>query len=72
MKIHVFAFLIAGAFAAAVSAQPIDLIQDGASRYVIYHEVTAPRSVAQAAAELQDYLQRVSGAKLPIVNRPRP
>ena len=54
-----------------ISAQPIDLIQDGASRYVIYHEATAPQSVAQAASELQDYLQRVSGAKLPIVNHPR-
>lgn len=42
MKIHVFAFLIAGAFAAAAGAQSIDLIQDGASRYVIYHEATAP------------------------------
>ncbi len=72
MKHPVIALLLAMTFSIPAGAQSIELIQNGTSRYVIYHEATAPRSVTRAATELQDYLHRSSGAKLPIVTRPAP
>ncbi len=65
-------FLLSLFIAAVVpaSAAPTALIQNGTSDYVIFHESTAPQSVADAAVELQTYLQRSGGAKLPIVHQP--
>jgi hypothetical protein len=64
----VLAFVLA--FTAGAFADPVPLVQDQTSDYVIYCKSTAPSSVAQAASELQEYLSRVSGAQLAIVNRP--
>ncbi len=57
--------------AASGCAAPLELVQDGASAYVIYHSADAPPSVAMAATELQEYLHQATGAKLAIVNEPR-
>lgn len=70
MPTHLLTFLIAVAVTAQACAAPIELVQNGTSDYVIFHELTASRSVAQAATELQTYLQRASGAKLPVVHQP--
>jgi len=51
-------------------ADDIRLVENGASRFVIYHQPDAPPSVARAASELQEYVEKVSGAKLAIVDRP--
>ena len=61
--------LVAGAGAAPAS--PVELVRDRESRFVICHDRAAPPSVAMAAAELQTYLHRVSGAKPAIVHEPR-
>ena len=54
-----------------VEAAPVSLVRDGGSGFVIYCEEGAPASVAQAAGELQEYLYKVSGAKVAIVHEPR-
>jgi hypothetical protein len=51
-------------------ADSIPLVRAQASDYVIFCDLAAPSSVAHAAAELQAYLFRVSGAKLSIVHVP--
>ena len=51
-------------------AAPVQLARDRGSELVIYHDPAAPSSVAMAAAELQEYVHEVSGAKLAIVRRP--
>ena len=66
----------AGLVMLAVTAVPtgpaagVQLVRDHGSEFVIYHDSAAPRSVAMAASELQEYVHRVSGAKLAIVQRP--
>ncbi len=54
-----------------ISAEPVPLVKNGQSRYAIYTDATAPKSVHAAAAELQTYIEKVSGAGLPLVNQPR-
>ena len=49
-------------------ADPIDLVRDGRSPLVIYHDAEAPSSVTMAAAELQRYVQEASGVELAIVH----
>ena len=51
-------------------AAPLDLVRDQGSEFVIYHDAAAPSSVVMAASELQQYVYKVSGAKLAIVQRP--
>jgi len=51
------------------SAAAVELVRDQGSEFVIYHDPAAPSSVAMAASELQDYVYKVSGAKLAIVQR---
>lgn len=53
------------------AADRLQLVGDGQSDYVIYHDEAAPSSVAMAASELQGYILKVTGAKPPIVQRPR-
>lgn len=52
-------------------AAPLALVQGGRSNFVIYVAAEAPASVKGAAAELRDYVQKATGAPLPIVNTPR-
>jgi hypothetical protein len=52
----------------ARAAETIDLVTQGKSNYSILLEYDAPKSVKLAAEELQNYLQKISGAKLPIVS----
>lgn len=58
-------------FVSVVCAAPLPLVTDGKSDYVLYVKADAPTSVTTAAADLQSYLQAVTGAKLPIVEAPR-
>ncbi len=51
-------------------AQPITLVDGGATRYSIYHAPDAPTSVRSAAIELQRVLQIATGVELPIVTEP--
>jgi hypothetical protein len=46
--------------------EPITLVREGQSAYVIYHTPDAPTSVREAAAELQRVLAIATGATLPI------
>ena len=57
--------------AAPVTAAPLTLVENGQSPFVIYTDAAAPASVQAAAADLQAYIEKVSGAKLPLVNAPR-
>lgn len=63
------AVLVGGA--SGLCADPVELVRNGGSTHVIYHEADAPQSVAMAAAELRDYIRKASGADLAIVNEPR-
>lgn len=56
--------------AAEASAASVELVRNEGSDYVIYHDADAPLSIVMAASELQDYVLKVSGAKLAIVQRP--
>lgn len=53
--------------ACAVSANAITLVENGQSRYRIVIPANAIASERHAADELQRYLEKISGAKLPIV-----
>ena len=59
------------AIASPTSADQIQLTENGQTRYAIFHDEAAPSSVVMAAAELRDYIFKVSGAKPPVVQRPR-
>jgi hypothetical protein len=48
------------------AAEDIELVRDGASRFVIVRSANAPASVRTAATELQRYIEQSTGAKLPI------
>jgi hypothetical protein len=52
-------------------AAPLPLVRSDGTTYAIFHDQSAPPSVAQAAAELQDYLCKAAKAKLAIVHEPR-
>lgn len=52
-------------------AAPVALVEAGKSGHVIYLAAEAPGTVKQAAADLQEYLERATGAKLAIVSEPR-
>ena len=72
MKRHLlqFAFIALGVLSSgpALAAQPESaLVQDGHSRFVIVHVLDAPASVLKAAQELQRYVEKSTGARLPIV-----
>ncbi len=53
--------------ASLVSAAPVTIVEDGASDFAIVHAPDAGLSIVQAAAELQSYILRATGAELPIV-----
>ena len=58
------------AFATALSAADFFLVQDGQPRAELVIAEQPPRMVKLAAAELQSYVAKLSGAKLAIVTRP--
>jgi len=49
------------------SAPDINIVSNGASRYVIVLPADANKNETHAAAVLQDYIKRMSGAALPVV-----
>ena len=51
------------------AAEPLQLVQQGKSPYSIYYSPAAPASVKEAATDLQAYIVKASGAKLPIVTQ---
>ena len=55
----------------AAHAAPLPLVVEGRSDYAIYHAADAPDSVKEAVAELREYIRKVTGASLPIVQQPR-
>ena len=64
-------FTLLLALTTRAAADDTRLVEKGTSRFVIYHPADAPPSVTRAAAELQQYVEKVSGAKLAIVDRPQ-
>jgi len=70
MKSIAFVTALIACTAICASCQPVALVQDGASDFVIYHAPDAPPSVAAAAADLQTYIEEASGARLEIVTEP--
>lgn len=67
-KFSVALLLILGSVAYGSS---LTLVLDGETSYAIYHEESAPQSVAMAAVELQRYFKEATGAEMPIVHEPR-
>jgi len=70
MHTRIITFLLVVAVTANAQAAPVDLVTNGTSDYVIFHDSNAPKSVSEAAVELQAYLLRSSGAKLDVVHQP--
>ena len=71
MKIHLHLLLISLSFApaAAQAADPF-LVENGESRAEIIIAESPARSTRLAAAELQTYVAKISGARLPIETKP--
>jgi hypothetical protein len=71
MKIYLHLWLIGLAFApaAAHAAVPF-LVENGESRAEIIIAESPARSTRLAAADLQTYVAKISGAKLPIKTKP--
>ena len=71
MKVHLCLWLICLSIApaAAHSAVPF-LVEKGESRAEIIIAETPARSTRLAAADLQTYVEKISGAKLPITTKP--
>ena len=57
---------------ASTWAAPVDLVKGGKAVSEIIMDKDANQSVKLAAKDLQDYLKRISGAELKIVNTPTP
>ncbi|MBP5640555.1 MAG: DUF4838 domain-containing protein [Victivallales bacterium] len=62
--------LLTMALLATAATWALDIVQNGKSNFVIYHDAKAPTSVLEGAKDLQEYCQKVTGIKLPIVNQP--
>jgi len=56
-------------FYACDPSNPVKLVSNGKSDYVIVIPLDPNKQEQRAAAMLQDYLQQVSGCNLPVVNR---
>jgi hypothetical protein len=68
LKRALLVLLLGGIFTA--QAWAVTLVQDGKPNGVIVTSADAPDSVRLAASELQHYIEKVSGARLPIQNEP--
>jgi hypothetical protein len=47
----------------------VDLVKDKKTSMTIYHDKAAPSSVSSAAEELKNYIRKVSGAEIKVLNR---
>jgi hypothetical protein len=67
-------FLFAALFTMSVTilAAPVELVKDGKAVAEIVTPPDANQSVKLASKDLQDYLKKISGAELKIVNSPTP
>lgn len=63
-------FLLAAELAAAGAGRPQEVVGNGQSPFVIYHEAGAPESVRRAAREIQNVIRQASDVELPIVQKP--
>lgn len=52
----------------SASAEAIELVANGTSRYSVYIAPNAPESVRLAAEDLIEYLEKATGARLPLVS----
>ncbi|NLY00714.1 MAG: DUF4838 domain-containing protein [Rhodopirellula sp.] len=52
------------------TAAPVDLVRGGVSDHLIYCNPGAPKSVAMAASELQQYVEKAAGVKLKVSGEP--
>lgn len=50
-------------------AWALDIVKDGKSNFVIYHDAKAPKSIIQGAKDLQEYCLKVTGYNMPIVTK---
>ena len=67
---HVYCTCAIFLAATALTAQPLTLVADGKSDFVIYREAASPPSVKLAAEELQRVIKASTGVELPIVEQP--
>ena len=51
----------------SISCIAVDLVKDGKTFMVIYHEKTVPASVLSATEELKNYIRKISGADINVV-----
>src|SRR5262245_10072924 len=65
-SVKIWCSLLAGAFAFSSQGE-LTLAEHGTSRYQIVISTNALASERYAAEELQRYLEKISGAKLPII-----
>src|SRR5262245_3713270 len=74
MEVHMrtlwIALLVVMSWSYQAGAAELVLAENGKSTYSIYREAKAPQSVLRAAAELRNYIEKATGAKLPIVTTP--
>ena len=69
-QIYPFVTLLAVTFFTGRVLAQSAIVQDGQSRAEIVVSTNPPRMAALAARELQTFLEKISGARLPIVNVP--
>src|SRR5262245_15229297 len=70
MKPFWIALLVVVCWCCHAGAAPLPMAENGKSTYSIYREANAPQSVLRAAAELRNYIEKATGAKLPVVTTP--
>jgi len=56
--------------AGTAAEQPLEIVRDGKSDFVIYCPADAPQSVQLARKELQEYIRKATGAELKAVDMP--
>lgn len=71
MKFLFMILILAGMMLSPLSATALTLVENGMPRATIVISKDAPHKNRLAAAELQTYLKRISGAELPIVSDDR-
>ncbi|MEX0777053.1 MAG: DUF4838 domain-containing protein [Phycisphaeraceae bacterium] len=64
-------FFLAG-LAGCAMAESRTVVADGKSAYSIFRDPAAPRSVVRASSELQTYIAKATGVKLPIITARAP
>src|SRR5687768_17284344 len=64
------AIVVLTGFALQSPAAPLNVVENGKSNYSIYADPQSPSTVQRAARELQETLEKATGAKLPVVATP--